>query len=266
MTTTSTPGLAEAKQHARATWAAGDFDAVAQRTIWPVGERLVDRIGIRPGDDVLDVACGSGNAAIRAAVAGGRTTGVDLTPELFGAARANADAAGVSVDWVEGDAEDLPFGDGEFDVVLSTFGVMFAPRHRIAAQEIARVLRRGGRAGLCNWASDGATAKMFRLLGEYAPPPPPFAEPPLLWGDVDHVRDVFRDTGLSLDFERGSVATSPFDTAEEAVAFVEQNFGPMIMLRGYLEQRGEWQEVRERLLRLFDPAETSDYLIVLAHK
>jgi SAM-dependent methyltransferase len=256
----------EAKQRTRATWAAGDFDAVAHRTLWTVGERLVQRMGVRPGEDVLDVACGTGNAAIRAAEAGGRTVGVDLTPELFDAGRANAASAGVSVEWVEGDAEELPFGDGQFDVVLSTFGVMFAPRHQAAADELARVLRPGGRIGLCNWVPDGATAKMFRLMGEYAPPPPPFAEPPLLWGDPDHVWELFRDSGLTVECERAAVQTSPFESATEAVEFIEQNFGPLIMLRGYLEERGEWQTVRDRMIDAFDPGETSEYLVVVAHK
>ena len=265
METALIPGLAEAKQRTRATWAAGDFDAVARRTLWTVGKRLVERIGVRPGEDVLDVACGTGNAAIRAAEAGGRTVGVDLTPELLDAGRANATTAGVSIEWIEGDAESLPFGDGQFDVVLSTFGVMFAPRHQVAADELARVVRPGGRIGLCNWVPDGATAKMFRLLGEYAPPPPPFAEPPLLWGDPDHVRELFRDSGLTVECERAAVETSPFESAVEAVDFVEQNFGPAIMLRGYLEERGEWQEVRDRMIDTFDPDEPSEYLVVVGH-
>src|SRR5436190_16649111 len=119
MTTQVVPGLAELKQHARASWAAGDFPAVAKLQLWDVGERLVRRVGIGRHEDVLDVACGTGNAALRAAQAGGRTTGVDLTPELFDAGRALAKEAGVDIAWVEGDAEDLPFEDASFDVVLS---------------------------------------------------------------------------------------------------------------------------------------------------
>src|SRR5215471_18991632 len=129
--------LAKLKQGARATWAAGDFPAIAQRQLWEVGARVVGRIDVRPGEDVLDVACGTGNAAIRAAQAGGRVVGVDLTPELFDAARSGAAEAGVEVEWVEGDAEALPFPDASFDVVLSTFGAMFAPRHAVAAAELA---------------------------------------------------------------------------------------------------------------------------------
>ena len=137
----------EAQQRARATWSAGDFDAIAER-IWSVGGNLVSRVGVNAGDRVLDVACGTGNAAIPAAVAGGEVTGLDITPELFEDARRRAGEAGVELDLVEGDAQDMPFDDQSFDVVVSTFGCMFAPDHKRAAGEIARVLKPGGRMGV----------------------------------------------------------------------------------------------------------------------
>ena len=171
-------------------WAAGDYAAFAP-VVAEVGERLVARAGVRPGAAVLDVACGTGNVAIPAALAGGRVTGVDLTPEHFPAARARAAAAGVEVDWVEGDVEALPFEDDTFDVVLSAFGCMFAPRHAVAAAELARVLRPGGRLGICAFTPDGAGGDFFRTLGAIAPPPPAFAENPLGWGDPEHVRALF---------------------------------------------------------------------------
>src|SRR6266568_355798 len=203
MTTTELPGLAELKQRTRATWAAGDFPAIAKRQLWEVGERLVRRVGIGSREDVLDVACGTGNAAIRAAEAGGDVVGVDLTPELFEAGREQAEEAGVELEWVEGDAEDLPFPDGSFDVVLSTFGVMFAPRHEVAAGELARVLRPGGRMGLTNWTADGVVGQMFRTMGSYLPAPPPVASgPPVLWGSEQHVRQLFAGTGVELSFAR----------------------------------------------------------------
>jgi SAM-dependent methyltransferase len=260
------PGLAEAKQRTRATWAAGDFPEVARLTLWPVGERLVRRVGIGRDEDVLDIACGTGNAALRAAQAGGRTTAVDLTPELFDAGRALAKGAGVSIDWVEGDAEALPFPDASYDVVLSTFGVMFAPRHRVTALEAARVLRPGGRLGFCNWTPGGITGQLFRAMGAFAPPPPPFAEPPLLWGDEDHVRSLFEGTGIVLEFALETVPFAPFPTAEEAVDWNAVNFGPMIMLRGFLEPQGRWQAGRERLIELYDPAAEGEYLVVTGRK
>jgi SAM-dependent methyltransferase len=124
MTIQAAPGLTEVKQRARASWAVGDFPAVAKLQLWVVGERLVRRVGIGRDENALDIACGTGNAALRAAAAGGRVVGVDLTPELFIAGRALAAEAGVKIQWVEGDAEELPFEDERFDVVLSTFGVM----------------------------------------------------------------------------------------------------------------------------------------------
>jgi len=264
--TTTVPGLAEAKEHARMTWATGDFPEVARLTLWDVGERLVRRVGVGSDETVLDVACGTGNAALRAAQAGGRVTGVDLTPELFDAGRALAAEAGIDIDWVEGDAENLPFEDESFDVVLSTFGVMFAPRHRIAATELARVLRPGGRMGLTSWTPEGATGQMFRALGAYAPPPPPFAEPPLLWGDEDHVRDLFDGAGIVLEFARETVPLSPFTTAEEAVAWSERTFGPLIMMKGMLEARGGWGACRRTLVDLYDPTAQAEYLVVTGRK
>jgi ubiquinone/menaquinone biosynthesis C-methylase UbiE len=127
----------ELKERARATWSAGDYDAVVER-IWSAGADVVARAGVHAGDEVLDVACGTGNASIRAAATGAKVTGLDLTPELFDGARRRAAKAGVELELVEGDAEDLPFEDESFDVVLSTFGCMFAPDHRRAAEEIAR--------------------------------------------------------------------------------------------------------------------------------
>lgn len=266
MTTQTVPGLAEAKQRARMTWATGDFPEVARLTLWAVGERLVRRVGVGRDEAVLDVACGTGNAALRAAQAGGRVTGVDLTPELFDAGRTLASEAGIDIAWVEGDAEELPFEDASFDVVLSTFGVMFAPRHRVAAAELARVLRPGGRFGLANWTPEGATGQMFRALGAYAPPPPPFAEPPLAWGDENHVRDLFDGTGIVLEFARETVPLTPFGTAEEAVAWSEQTFGPVIMLKQALEHRGEWAQCRQVLVDLYDPTAQAEYLVTTGRK
>src|SRR5436309_10955351 len=169
MNATELAELAKLKRGARSTWAAGDYGAVAQRQLWDVGERIVRRVGVAPGEDVLDVACGTGNAAIRAAEAGGRVVGVDLTPRLLEAGERLAAEANVEIDWVEGDAEALPVDDESFDVVLSVFGCMFAPRHDVTAQELARVLRPGGRLGVCAWTPDGYMGEFFRTMGGYMP-------------------------------------------------------------------------------------------------
>ncbi len=258
--------LAELKQGARATWAAGDFPAIAQRQLWEVGVRIVLAVGVRPGEDVIDVACGTGNAALRAARAGGRVVGVDLTPELFDAGRRLADDAGVHIEWVHGDAEELPFGDESFDVVLSTFGCMFAPRHAVTAHELARVLNPGGRLGLTCWTPEGAMGDFFRTMGSYLPPPSALAEPPLLWGSEAHVEGLFEDTGVELDFERGLVTPTPFESTDAALEFLTAKFGPMLMARQLTEAAGRWPELRADLAALYDRNEPMEYLVILGRK
>jgi SAM-dependent methyltransferase len=236
--------LSELRARARATWSAGDYDAVAQG-IWPVGEEVVRRVGVTNGERVLDVAAGTGNAAIRAAEAGGAVTAVDLTPELFPAGRRRAAEAGVEIGWVEGDAEQLPFEDESFDVVLSTFGVMFAPRHAVAAREMTRVLRPGGRIGLVTWTPDGTVADLFRTVSAALPPPPAIAQPPLAWGDPDHVRDLFPE--MPLDFSPERVPIDPDVDHAEIVDFYVSAFGPLVMARRALEPEGRWEPLMAQL-------------------
>jgi ubiquinone/menaquinone biosynthesis C-methylase UbiE len=254
------------KQGARATWAAGDYPAIASRTLWPVGERVVRRIGVAPGERVIDVACGSGNAAIRAAQAGADVLGVDLAPELFEAGRRLAGEAGVEVEWLEGDAEDLPVGDGRFDVVLSVFGCMFAPRHGRTAAELARVLAPGGRLCLTAWTPEGFMGRFFRTLGGYLPAPPPVAEPPLLWGTEAHVRELFAGTGVELEFARETLDPARFDTVEEEIEFSVTRFGPMIMARRMLEPQGRWDALLADLRGLLEQAEPAEYLVTTGHR
>ena len=240
--------LAAMKQGAHAVWAAGDFSVVA-RLIEDIGESCAEMAGAAPGVEMLDVACGSGNVAIPAAVRGARVTGLDLTPELFAAARERAADAGVEVEWLEGDAEELPFGDASFDSVTSTFGVQFAPRHAVAAAELARVCKPGGRIVLFNWTLEGMIGQVFDLMGSYMPPPPDFASPPALWGDEQHVRALFGDLGVDLTFERRMV-TVPFESPEAYLEFFEEWFGPTIMTRRALEPQGKYQELRAQYLDL----------------
>jgi len=237
MNATELTELAMIKQGARATWAAGDFGAVARLTLWEVGPRIVEAAEVGPDDRVLDVACGTGNAAIRAAAVGADVVGVDLTPELFDAGREEAAEAGVSLEWVQGDAEELPFEDESFDVVLSTFGCMFAPRHAVAAAEIARVLRPGGRVAITAWTPEGGMGSFFRTVGAYMPPPPAIAQPPVLWGSEAHVRELFADSGIELEFTRETVAPAEFESTDEAIDYLSTRFGPMIMAREMLTSR-----------------------------
>jgi SAM-dependent methyltransferase len=187
--------LAEIKQRSRTTWAAGDWDE-ASKLIAAVGPRLLDSVGIDAGMDVLDVGTGSGGTiAIPAALRGARVVGSDLVPEHFDHARRRAKEAGVDVEWVEADAEALPFEDESFDRVLSTFGHMFAPRHATAAAELARVCRAGGAVATTTWTPEGLTGSFFETIGSYMPPPPDLVEPPILWGSEQHVREVLESQG-----------------------------------------------------------------------
>lgn len=266
MNATELSDLARIKQGARTTWAAGDFPAVARLTLWEVGPRIVAAVGVQPGEKTLDVACGTGNAAVRAAEAGAQVTGVDLTPELFDAARLEAAQAGVTVDWVQGDAEELPFEDDSFDVVLSTFGCMFAPRHAVAASEIARVLRPGGRIGITAWTPEGGMGSFFRTVGSYMPPPPPIAQPPVLWGDEDHVRNLFAESRIELEFRRETVEQAQFDSTDQAIEYLSTRFGPMIMAREMLTASGRWDDLYGDLVELYERDEPMEYLVTLGVK
>jgi SAM-dependent methyltransferase len=259
--------LATLKQGARATWAAGDYHAVAERQLWEVGARIVERVDVRPGEEVLDVACGTGNAALRAAQAGAQVVGVDLTPELFETGRRLAADAGVQVEWLQGDAEELPLRDERFDVVLSTFGCMFAPRHAVAAHELARVLAPGGRMALTSWTPEGAMGDFFRTVGAYMPPPPAgLADPPALWGSETHVRELFDGTGVELEFERDRVQPPQFESTDAAIEFLTSKFGPAMMVRQLTEASGRWPELHDALTTLYEREEPAEYLLTLGRK
>ncbi len=249
--------LAEHKQAERTTWATGDYDAMMrQEGLYEVGARLIRRVGVRPGEAVLDVACGTGNTAIPAAQAGGQVTGLDLTPELLDVARRRAAEAGAHVTWLEGDAEDLPFDEASFDVVLSTFGCMFAPRHEVVVDELARVLRPGGRIGLVTWTPDGAIGDFFATAAPHMPPPPAFADPPLAWGQETHVAELFEGTGIALDFQR-DVWDIAHDSVEAAVECYSTLFGPVAAARQSAEAEGRWPAFRDDLTALFERLNTT---------
>jgi SAM-dependent methyltransferase len=241
--------VADLKRVHRATWAAGDYAAVAEHIDEVPPADLLARVNIEPGQDVLDVATGTGNVAIRAAAAGAQVTGLDLTPELFDTARRRAAEAHVTVDWIDGDAEDLPFEDDRFDRVLSTFGVQFAPRHAIVAAELVRVCRPGGVIGLVNWTPEGQIGELFKIMGRYMPAPPDYASPPPLWGSEEHVRGLFADSGVELEFARG-LNPWRFDSAEHWVVFMETHYGPTLKARERLVSEGRWEECRGEILAM----------------
>jgi ubiquinone/menaquinone biosynthesis C-methylase UbiE len=231
--TTATDADREHKAAERAMWALGDYHRFAKQTVWELGPVLVVACGISPGQRVLDVAAGTGNVAIRAAEAGAEVVASDLTPENFEAGRHEARARGVELEWVEADAEALPFGDGEFDVVTSSFGAMIAPNHQAVADELIRVCRPGGTIGLLTFTPEGLAAKYFELFGRYAPPPPPGAQAEILWGNEAHVRKLFGDRLESLRMTRHTYverAATPLDYLE----LVQETFGPVVALRALL--------------------------------
>jgi SAM-dependent methyltransferase len=212
-------------------WGTGDYAAVADK-IAAAGERVVERAGIEPGMDVLDVACGTGNATIPAAQRGARVTGLDFAPDLIALARELGSDAMVEVDWVEGDAQALPYEDASFDRVISCFGHMFAPDHRRTADEMRRVCRPGGVIAVACWTPTGNIGGMFRSIAAVGPPPPPEAQSPVMWGTEDHVRELLGD---DVEFERPEVEWT--DSSEESYAqFMLSSFGPLINAQ---EQLGE---------------------------
>ena len=257
-------------------WALGDYHRFAKQTVWELGPVLVAACGVSRGQRVLDVAAGTGNVAIRAAEAGAQVVASDLTPENFEAGGREARALGVELEWVEADAEALPFGDGEFDVVTSSFGAMFAPNHQAVADELLRVCRPGGTIGLLSFTPDGLAGEFFATFARYAPPPPPGALPPVLWGSEEHVRELFGDRVDSLELARREYverAASPHDYVE----LFNETFGPVIALRTFLADQPdraaaldrEWLEFAARANRGAPdgPAEYHyEYLLVVARK
>jgi SAM-dependent methyltransferase len=212
----------------RAMWALGDYPSVAAEIIPDLGAVLVEACGVGPGDRVLDVAAGSGNAAIPAAQAGARVVACDLTPELLDAGRGLAAGHGVDVEWREADAEALPFADGEFDVVLSCVGVMFAPHHQAAADELARVCRPGGTIGLLSWTPEGFVGQMLATMKPYAPPPPPGAQPPPLWGNEEHLLSLFGEQVTDVSVRRQIVTVDHFDDPETFRDYFKSRYGPTV--------------------------------------
>jgi ubiquinone/menaquinone biosynthesis C-methylase UbiE len=212
----------------RAMWALGDYPAVARDVVGDLGPVLVQASGVGPGERVLDVAAGSGNASIPAAAAGAAVVASDLTPELFEIGRTAAAEAGVEIDWQTADAEALPYPDASFDTVLSCLGVMFAPHHQAGADELVRVLRPGGTLGLLSWTPEGFIGQMFATMKPYAPAPPPGAQPPPLWGDEAHVRALLGDRVTEVSASKASLVVDEFATPAAFRDYFKANYGPTI--------------------------------------
>jgi ubiquinone/menaquinone biosynthesis C-methylase UbiE len=229
------PDLAAVKARQQVTWASGDFSAVAT-TIVLVAEHLADAADLRAGWRVLDVATGSGNAAIAAARLGCDVTGVDYVPALLERGRERARAERLPIALVEGDAEALPFADGEFDAVLSVYGAMFAPDHARAASEIARVCRFGGRIGLASWTPTGFLGDMFRAIAAHVPPPAGVASP-MLWGSEEHLAEIFGGT-VRWTAHKRRIHNFRFESPEAFVDFFVTHYGPTHKAYAALGDRG----------------------------
>jgi SAM-dependent methyltransferase len=239
----------ELKGRHRAMWASGDYPAMVETFLTPLGPRLVEACGIGPGMEVLDVAAGTGNAAIPAALAGAHVTASDLTPELLEAGRERAEAVGAELSWVEADAEQLPFADASFDVVISAIGVMFAPHHERSASELVRVCRPGGTIGLLSWTPEGQIGNLLKTIGPFAPPPPPGAQPPPLWGSEAHLRELFGDRVGFSQFARGLLVVDAFQQPEEMASHFRGFYGPTIAAEANARRNDRGDEFAETFSR-----------------
>ncbi|MCC6677076.1 MAG: methyltransferase domain-containing protein [Phycisphaerales bacterium] len=248
---TPTPDFAAIKQRQQATWATGDFSHVAARIVF-TAELLAETADLQAGWRVLDVATGSGNAALAAARRGCEVTGLDYVPALLERGRVRAAAEYLDVTFTEGDAEALPFRDASFDAVMSIFGAMFAPDHQKTARELARVCKPGGRIALASWTPGGFVGEMFRIVSAHLPPAPGLA-PPSKWGDPHYLAALFEGRAR---LHAGQVrqATFRFRSAEEYVEFFRTWFGPTI--RAFAAMPPDRQQVLAReiadLARRFD--------------
>ncbi len=237
----------ELKARHRAMWGSGDYPLMVESFLLPVGERLVEAAKIGPGMRVLDVAAGTGNASLPAARRGADVTASDLTPALLDAGRQLAEAEGLKLEWVEGDAENLPFADASFDVVMSSIGVMFAPHHQAAADELVRVCRPGGTIALLSWTPDGMLGELFRTMKPFAPAPPPGAQPPPLWGGEDHLRGLLGDRVDLHTLVREELEITAFKKPREYGEHFKAYYGPTIAARANAEREGRATEFDDAL-------------------
>jgi SAM-dependent methyltransferase len=255
-----------------AMWASGSYAAVVDQIVKPLGGVLVETVDVQPGQRVLDVAAGTGSSAIPAARRGAEVIASDLTPELLDIGRAAADAEGLALTWQTADAEALPYSDAEFDVVLSCIGVMFAPHHQPAGDELVRVCRPGGRIGVLSWTPEGFIGQMFAAMKPYAPPPPPGASPAPLWGRADHVRGLFGDRVTDLVARQQTLRVDRFADGSEFRDFFKTNYGPTIAVYRFIAGDPEKVEALDADLAalgdrfLTDGVMGWEYLLVTARR
>ena len=224
--------IAEVKNRMKFVWSQGDYPKVAH-LLEPAAEALVEACGVGEGTRVLDVAAGNGNVAIAAARRGAKVIASDITPELVEAGRARSQAEGLEIEWREADAEELPFEDGEFDVVTSAFGAMFAPRAAHTAGELLRVAKPGGPVGFTAWSKDGHTGKTLALSAKYMPPPPEGVDTVASWGDETTARERFEQHGAEVEITRGAVPWA-FESIDALENWAMENVPPMVVAKQLL--------------------------------
>ncbi|WP_138761038.1 class I SAM-dependent methyltransferase [Modestobacter altitudinis] len=239
--TTTVPDT-ELKARHRTMWASGDYPRMVETFLTPLGLRLVEACAISAGDRVLDVAAGTGNAALPAAARGARVTASDLTPQLLADGRRLAEASGLSLEWTEADAERLPFDEASFDVVMSSIGVMSAPHHQEAADELVRVCRPGGTVGVLCWTPEGMVGALFRAMKPFMPPPPPGAQPPPLWGSEEHLRGLFGGRVEWTALRREALEITAFPQAHDYARHFRAYYGPTIAARANAVKDGREAE------------------------
>ncbi len=231
---TATPEDQALKAKHAAMWASGSYPTVVVDVVGSLGGILVDTVDVQPGQRVLDVAAGTGTSAIPAVRRGAEVIATDLTPELLEVGRAAAQTEGLELTWRTADAEALPYEDASFDVVLSCIGVMFAPHHQQAADELVRVCRPGGTIGVLSWTPEGFIGQVFAVMKPYAPPPPPGASPAPLWGRADHVHTLFGERVTDLVAHQQSLRVDRFDDGVEFREFMKKNYGPTIAVYRFI--------------------------------
>lgn len=265
----------EVKAATQTIWGLGDYHRFATQLIWDLGAILVTASGIRAGDDVLDVACGTGNTALRAAATGAAVVGCDLTPASLAVGRREADRLGLTINWVPGDAEALPFPDDAFNVVTSSVGAMWAPDHQAVADELVRVCRPGGTIAMINFAAGGKIEDFLAVFDGFAPAPPPWAESPVLWGDPEHVRRLFGDRVDRLEFTSGTYLERVPGGPTGYCGFYRETFGPVVAIyAGLADQPERIAELDRRFLEFAAGADQGEsggdcvvafeYLVVVA--
>jgi SAM-dependent methyltransferase len=237
----------ELKTRHRAMWASGNYPEMVETFLLPLGPRLVEACRIGAGVTVLDVAAGTGNASIPAAQRGAHVTATDLTPELLQAGAKLAEVSSTKLSWATADAEHLPFEDESFDIVMSSIGVMFAPHHQQAADELTRVCRPGGTLGLLSWTPEGMLGALFRMMGQFAPPPPAGASPPPLWGSETHLRTLMGDRVDWRSLDRQVLEITAFQQPRDFGEFFKARYGPTIGVRANAERNGRAAEFDEAL-------------------